>query len=269
MGKGLNVIVLVKQVPDIEKVKFNYETGRVDRGSAGAVTNPFDLNALEAAVQIKEKMGGTVTSISMGPPQAESTLKDTLARGADKAILLADRRFSGADTLATSYTLASAIKKLGRFDLIVCGEKTVDGDTGQVGAEVAEDLDIPHVAYVEEVRDVTKDKIVVTSKIGKDYYLIALKLPGLITVTKDVNVPRLPTLKDKLKSRKAKIEVWSADDLADVVDLNRLGLSGSPTWVVKVYTPSAERRKGMIIRGDPDEVAKKLTDILEGMGVLE
>jgi len=128
MGEGLHIIVLVKQVPDIERVRFNVEEGRIDRSSAPAETNPFDLNALETAVQLKEKMGGLVTAISMGPPQAESSLRDALARGADRAILLTDRRFAGADTLATSYTLAMAIRRLGAFDLIVCDEKTVDGD---------------------------------------------------------------------------------------------------------------------------------------------
>lgn len=264
---AVNVIVCIKQVPDIEKVRFNHKTGRVDRSSAGATTNPFDLNALEAAVKIKEKVGGTVTAISMGPPQAELTLKDALARGADRAVLLTDRKFAGADTLATSYTLVSAIKKLGCFDLIICGEKTVDGDTAQVGAEVAEQLDIPHVAYVDEVKDVTKDGIVVKSRMRRDYYLIELRFPGLITVTKDINVPRLPTLRDKLKTRKAKIEAWSAYDLADVAYVNKFGLSGSPTRVVKVYTPSAERRKGMIIRGEPKEIARRLMAILKGVGI--
>ena len=264
---AVNVIVCIKQVPDIEKVKFNHKTGRIDRSSAGATTNPFDLNALETAIKMKEKVGGTVTTISMGPPQAESTLKDALARGADRAILLTDKKFAGADTLATSYTLASAIKKLGCFDLIICGEKTVDGDTAQVGAEVAEHLDIPHVAYVDEVKDVTKDRIVVKSRLGRYYYLIELKFPGLITVTKDINVPRLPTLKDKLKARGAKIESWSVDHLTDVTYPNKFGISGSPTRVVKVYTPSAEGRKGMIIEGDPTKTAKKLLTVLKGVGL--
>lgn len=267
--KAMNVIVLVKQVPDIEKVKFNHKTGRLDRSSAGAVTNPFDLNALEAAVQIKEKAGATVTTISMGPPQAESTLKDTLARGADRAILLTDKKFAGADTLATSYALASAIKKLGCFDLIICGEKTVDGDTAQVGAEVAEHLGVPHISYVEEVREVTKDKIVVKSRIGRSYYLTEMKFPGLITVTKDINIPRLPTLKNKLKTRKAKIEIWNADNLADIAHVKKLGISGSPTWVVKVYTPPAGRRKGVIIKGEPKEIAKKIVTVLRDVGVLK
>lgn len=267
--KAINVVVLVKQVPEIEKVKFNHETGRLDRSSAGAVINPFDLNALEAAVKIKEKAGATVTTISMGPPQTESTLKDTLARGADRAILLTDKKFAGADTLATAYALASAIKKLGCFDLIICGEKTVDGDTAQVGAEVAEHLGVPHISYVEEIREVTKDKIAVKSKMGRNYYLTEMKFPGLITVTKDINIPHLPTLKDKLKARKAKIEVWSADNLADIAHINKFGISGSPTRVVKVYTPSTGRRKGMIIKGTPEETAKKLVTILQDVGALE
>lgn len=267
--KALNVVVLVKQVPDIEKVKFNNETGRLDRSSAGAVTNPFDLNALEAAVKIKEKEGATVTTISMGPPQAESTLKDTLARGADRAILLTDRKFAGADTLATAYTLANAIKKLGCSDLIICGEKTVDGDTAQVGAEVAELLGVPHTSYVEEIRETTKDKIVVKSKVGKNYHLTEMRLPALVTVTKDVNVPRLPTLRDKLEARKAKIEVWTAENLAGIADVNKFGFSGSPTWVVKVYTPLTGRRKGVILKGDPKETAKKLVTVLKDAGILE
>ncbi len=144
----MRIIVPIKQVPDMNQVRFEVDRGRVDRSSAGVEINPFDLNALEAAVQIKEDMGGTVTAISMGPHQAESSLRDALARGADDAVLLENRKFAGADTLATSYTIACAIRKLGAFDLILCGEKTVDGDTGQVGPEIAEHLNIPHIAYV-------------------------------------------------------------------------------------------------------------------------
>jgi len=264
-----SIVVLVKQVPDIEKVKFNDITGKLDRSSADAITNPFDLNALETAVNIKKRIGTTVTTISMGPPQAKSTLEDTLARGADRAILLTGKEFSGADTLATSYALASAIKKLGCFDLIVCGEKTVDGDTAQVGAEVAEYLNIPNVSYVEEVKEVTQDKIIVKSKMGKNHYLTEMSFPGLITVTKDVNVPHLPTLKDKLKARKAKIEIWSADDLKEIAQVSKLGISGSATRVVKVFTPLTGKNKAETIEGDIGEIAEKLVAILSNMGVLE
>jgi len=268
MEGGLHIIVLVKQVREIEKVKFNRETGTLDRSSAEATINPFDLNALEAAVQIREKVGGTVTAISMGPPQAETMLRDVLARGADRAILLTDKVFAGADTLATSYTLASAIRKLGSFDLVICGEKTVDGDTAQVGAEVAEYLGIPHVAYVDEVKDVERNRITVKSRVGSYYYIVELKFPGLITVTKDLNTPRMPTLKDKLRARRATIEVWDSKHLMNTVQMGRFGLQGSPTRVVKVYTPSAGGRKGVIISGNPEEIARRLVSILKSVGVL-
>ena len=198
------IIVPIKQVPDMSRVKFDTEEGRVDRSSAGAEINPFDLNALEAAVQIKDKLGGTVTTISMGPPSAESALRDALSRGANEAVLLVDSAFAGADTLATSYALAAAIKKLGEFDLIICGEKTVDGDTGQVGPEIAEHLGIPHVAYVSEIKEMG-EKMVLVCEMEDNRYLIESGFPLLITVTKDINMPRLPSLRNTLKARKAKI----------------------------------------------------------------
>jgi len=265
---NLHIIVLIKQVPEIEKVRFDLKTGRLDRSSAGAETNPFDLNALEAAVQIKEKIGATVTAISMGPKTAESSLRDAIARGADRAILLTDKRFAGADTLATSYTLASAIKKLGRFDLIICGEKTVDGDTAQVGPEVAEFLNIPHAAYVEEILNADQNGIIVKSRTERNYYTINLRYPCLITVTKDVNTPRLPTLKDKIRSRRAEIIVWNADSLLDVADKSLFGAQGSPTRVIEVYVPTAERRRGVILRGDPEEAARKILEVLKETGII-
>jgi len=259
MRKDFKIIVLIKQVPDIEKVRFDVETGRVDRSSAPAETNPFDLNALEAALQIKERYGGVVTVISMGPRQAESSLKDAIARGADRAILLTDPRLAGADTIATARALAAAVRKLGEFDLILCGEKTVDGDTGQVGPEVAELLGIPHAAYVCELREVSGDRVVVVSDMG-DKYLYELKLPALLTVTRELNSPRLPTLKDLLRAKRAKIEVWTADDLSEHVPVDMLGYQGSRTRVVKVVIPSAEHRKGIIYRGE--DAVEKIAKIL-------
>ncbi len=258
-----NIIVLLKQVPDIEEVKFDTEKGTLDRSSAKAEPNPFDLNALEVGVQIKEKLGGTVTVVSMGPPQAESALRDALARGADRAILLTDKKFGGADTLATAYTLASGIKKLGNFDLIICGEKTVDGDTGQVGPEVAEHLGIPHVAYVSEIKKCEKEGFVVVSEMGKYRYSIELKPRGLITVTKDINEPRLPSLRDKLKARKSEIEIWSIENITNGADRNKFGIMGSPTSVYRITIPSAEARRGKIFRETPDEVAKKFVGELK------
>jgi len=264
----INIVVPIKQVPDMERVKFDTEKGTVDRSSASAEINPFDLNALEAAVQIKEKLGGTVTTISMGPPQAESSVRDTLSRGADRGVLLVDRAFAGADTLATSYTLASAIRKLGEFDLVICGEKTVDGDTGQVGPEIAEWLGIPHVAYVSEIKEMA-EKFTVVCDMEGDRYLIQSSLPLLITVTKDINVPRLPTFADKMKARKAEIETWAADDLSAVADSTRFGLKGSPTRLHKVIVPSEEGRKGEVFRGSPEETTARMVSALQEGGVLD
>ena len=262
----MHIVVLVKPTPDIEKVRFDVERGVVDRSSAELEINPLDLYAIEIAVRIKEKLGGTVTAISMAPPHGEKALRDAIARGVDRAILLTDRRFAGADTLATSYTLASAIKKLGHFDLIVCGEKSVDGDTGQVGPEVAEHLGIPHASYVVEVKEVEKDRIVVVSDLGNAYYLLKLKLPALISVTKEVAIPRKPKFKDVLRARKAMIEVWRADDLKDIIDLNRIGLMGSPTRVVKAYYAFEKGRESIVAKGE--EGIRKFIELLKAEGVL-
>jgi len=239
-------------------VKFEVDRGRVDRSSAGVEINPFDLNALEAAVQIKEDVGGTVTVISMGPRRAESSLRDALARGADNAVLLEDRKFAGADTLATSYTIACAIRKLGEFDLILCGEKTVDGDTGQVGPEIAEHLNIPHIAYVSwlEVRGRT---LVAQCEMGGRAYTVESAFPVLLTITKDLNIPRLPSFRDKAKARQVVVEVWGARELSSVANTSQYGVRGSPTRVHRVIIPSEENRKGRIFRNTVDEAIDEIT----------
>ncbi|MFH0847062.1 MAG: electron transfer flavoprotein subunit beta/FixA family protein [Chloroflexota bacterium] len=257
----LRIIVPIKQVPDMSRVRFDTEKGVIDRASAGSEINPFDLNALEAAVQLKEKLGGVVSVISMGPQTAETALKDAIARGADRAILLSDKEFAGADTLATSYTLAGAIKKLGDFDLIICGEKTVDGDTGQVGAELAEHLDLPYAAYVSKLT-ATHSGLTLTSEFENERYLISGAYPILISVTKDVNNPRLPTLRDKLAARKAAVEVWDARELANTADRNRFGTAGSPTTVYKITAPAEEGRKGKIHRKIEDEALEEIASVL-------
>lgn len=257
----LKIVVLIKQVPDIEKVRFDIETGRIDRSSAPAEINPFDLNALEAAVQIKKKVGGYIIVLSMGPPQAVSSLKDAIARGADEAILLEDKQFAGADTWATSYTLAGAIRKVGAYDIILCGEKTVDGDTGQVGAEVAEQLNIPHIYYASKIVEVNGKNIIVISEMDDASYTIEASYPVLISVTKDVNKPRLPTLKDKLRAMKSEVKVWHATDLEGFVDLNCVGYFGSPTNVHKVVIPQERYREGKIFR-DAGEGLENILNVL-------
>jgi electron transfer flavoprotein beta subunit len=212
-------------------------------------------------------MGGTVTTMSMGPQRAESILRDTLARGADSAVLLADKAFAGADTLATSYTLAAAIRKRGEFDLIICGEKTVDGDTGQVGPGIAEHLGIPHVAYVSNLEEVG-EKLVVRCEMEDESYLIESGFPVLITVTKDVNTPRLPTFRDKSNARKATIEVWGAGELSDIADKSKFGVRGSPTRVYRVTVPTEEGRKGRFFKNAVDEAVEEIITALNECHIL-
>ncbi len=263
--ENINIIVPIKQVPEMEKVEFDKEEGRVDRSSADTEPNPFDLNALEAAVNIKEKHGAYITAVSMGPPQAKSTLRKAMARGADNAILLAGKEFAGSDTLATSYTIAKAVEKIEDFDFIFCGEKTVDGDTGQVGPEIAKHLDIPHVCYCNDIKEVEKEKLLVESELGRKEYLIEIKSPGLITVTKNINEPRYLSRRMEARAKKLDVEVWDCDDLKDFADVERFGLDGSPTWVNKITVPTQETRKREIFKGDPEEATEKLINELEDL----
>jgi len=258
----MDIIVFVKEVPDMEKVKFDRERGVIDRSSASAQINPFDLNALQTAVDIKEEVGGNITAISMGPSSAEDSLKETIARGADDAILLTDTAFAGADTWATSFILASAVKKIGEFDLIICGEMSVDGDTAQVGPQAAEFLDIPHVAFVWDVDNIGEDSLDVKTDMWSSSYLQRVKLPGMITVTKDINTPQLPSLQDKMKAKKAEITTWGLEDFADmdIVD-DDVGLSGSYTRVKNIVVPPQTSRDSKIWDGH-QQAMDELVDLL-------
>lgn len=239
----MNIAVLIKQVPDMDKVKFDSEKGLVDRTSAGVEINPFDLNALEAAVSISESVDSKVTAITMGPPRGEESLKEAISRGAEDGILVSDKIFGGADTKATATTLASAIKKMGNVDLIFAGEKTVDGDTGQVGAEVAEYLNIPHISYVDEILEVNENYIKVVSDILDGRFIKIAKYPVLITVTKDINVPRIPSFKNKIKARKAEFPVWGFEEFKDIISTQDVGLKGSPTKVKRIEVPKVVTRE--------------------------
>ena len=247
----MNIIVLIKEVPDMTKVRFDSERGVVDRSSAEAEINPFDMNALQAAVDLKNKYGGKITALSMGPPRAENSLRDAYARGADKGVLLTDRRFGGADTCATSYTLASGIKALRDYDLIICGEKSVDGDTAQVGAQVAEFLDIPHAYYVEDIKNLNKNEIEVQiENLFGSKQIRKMQLPALISVTKNVASPRLPTVKRKLKSLETEIYKYGMADLKEYITEEEAGFKGSPTKVSKIHIPKEETRVSRIFRGN-------------------
>lgn len=264
----MKIVVLVKQVPDMEKVKFNREKGVIDRNSAGTEINPFDLNALETAVQIAEKIDAEISVLSMGPPNADKALREAIARGAHKGILLSDRKFGGADVKATAVTLSAGIKRLGDYDLIISGMQTVDGDTGQVGAEIAEILNIPHVSYAERLNDFDKESVTVTTNIWEGIYLKKVKFPVLITVTKEINVPRMPSFKGKMNARKAKVTVWSFDDLREYLNEESVGIKGSATRVKKIEVPAATVREGRLWRENYSEAVNELVDVLKDRKVL-
>jgi len=217
------------------------------------------MYAIEEGIRLKEKFGGEVSVISMGPSQAESALREALAIGCDKAFLLSDKAFAGADTLATSYTLACGIKQIGAYDLVLCGFKTTDGDTAQVGPGLAEELGIPHVSYVMKIITVTNNTITVERSLDDSYEDVEAPLPCLITVTKEINEPRLPSFRRKVESRKMPVTTWSSQDLKG--EKNRFGLDGSPTRVIKVFPPPP-RPGGEILTGDPKSQAKLLVQRL-------
>jgi electron transfer flavoprotein beta subunit len=236
MSKGLKIIVCIKQVPETTEVDFDEETGRLKREGVAAVVNPFDEYAVEEGIRLKEKYGGTVKVLTMGPPQAESALRDSLAMGVDEACLATDRAFAGADTWATSYTIGKCIEKLAPYDIVICGLKTTDGDTGQVGPELAHHLGVPHACYVNKILDIND-------------------IPMVVSVSKDINQPRLATLRGRLQAKKAEILQITSNELG--ADPARLGLNGSPTRVVKIFTPTPPAA-GEIIEGSPEELAEEI-----------
>ncbi len=251
----MNIVICIKQVPDTTDVKINKETNTLIRKGVASIINPYDMHAIEEGLRLKEASGGKVYVISMGPSQVKESLREAVSLGVDEVILLSDRAFAGADTLATSYTLAGAIAKIGDVDLILCGKQAIDGDTAQVGPEIAEHLQIPHITYVEEIINIDNKLITVKKNIENGYEKIEAKLPVLITVTKEINEVRLPFIRGILRAREIEIPVWTADNLA--LDQNAVGLNGSPTQVVSVETPHIDP-EGEIYEGRPEEQAKKL-----------
>lgn len=258
----MNIIVCIKQVPDTTEVRIDSTTNTLIRDGVPSIINPFDLNAIEEALRLKEKVGkeSKVIVISMGPPQVVSALKDTIALGVDETILLSDRKFAGADTWATSYTLSKGIQKIGQFDVIFCGKQAIDGDTAQVGPGVAEFLQIPQVTYVRKIREVAEDHLVVERLTETGFDVIKTSLPVLFTVVKEINEPRLPSLRNKMKAKKHEPVVWTADDVQ--ADIENIGLDGSPTQVVKIFSPEINIT-GELLQGEPEEVASSLLDKLK------
>jgi electron transfer flavoprotein beta subunit len=257
----VNCIVCIKQVPDTAEVKINPETNTLIREGVPSMINPYDMHALEAAVQIREKVGGKVTVITMGPPQADVALREAISLGADEGKLISDRAFAGADTWATSYTLAKAISKLG-FDLILCGKQAIDGDTAQVGPEVAEFLDIPHIAFVKKIEEISDKTLKVHRLMDDGYDVVEAPLPALITVVKEINVPRLPSLRGKMAAKKAVIENLNFSDIG--AEEGKVGLKGSPTQVRKIFAPQSNVVK-KTLEGTLEEQVGALVEDLRGM----
>ncbi len=256
----MNIVVCLKQVPGTTKVDINPETNTLVRQGIENIINPFDTYALEEGVRLKERCEGRVTVVSMGPPQAEDALREAVSCGADETILIGDAAFAGSDTLATSYTLSRAITKIADYDLIICGRQTIDGDTAQVGPEIAEFLKLPFVSYVSKVEEIDNGMMRVERLIEEGHEVIELPLPAVITVTKEINVPRLPSLRGIMKSKSAAIQNWGADDLE--VDSERVGRTGSPTWVMKIFFPQRTSKSEML-EGSPEEQVDKLVGRLK------
>lgn len=235
----MNIIIPIKQVPETSNVKMDKETGTMIRDGVVSVINPLDLYAIEAGIQLKEQFGGKVTVCTMGPPTATKALKEAIAMGCDEGILLSDKKFAGSDTLATSYTLAEAIKHIGEFDLILAGERATDGDTGQVGPGIAAWLDIPLATYVSKIDKIDNGSITVERLVEDGYQILEMPMPALLTVVKEISNPRLPTLRGKKKARATEVPLMSAEDLQ--LDESYIGLKGSPTKVVKISYPKVTR----------------------------
>lgn len=253
----MNIIVCIKQVPDAKEVRLDPKTNTLKREGVDSIVNPYDMYAVETALRVKDEFGGKVTALTMGPPQAESALKTVVEYGVDDVALLTDRAFAGADTWATSYTLARGVEKLGDFDLIVCGKQAIDGDTAQVGPGLAERLNLPYVSFVQRIRNIDPDgrKMVVERMMDDGYDVVETPLPALITVVKEIGEVRVPSLRGMMKARKMDVPAYTARDIG--ADAESIGLDGSPTQVVDVFAPKARGEKVML-EGTPEEQAEKL-----------
>jgi electron transfer flavoprotein beta subunit len=260
----MNIVVCIKQVPDTAEVRINTETGTLIREGVPSIINPLDLHAIEAALQIKEKIGGKVTILTMGSPQAESALRDSIAMGADDAVLLSDPAFEGSDTCATAYTLSRAIEKLDT-KIIICGKQAIDWDTAQVGPQIAEFLNIPHISYVRKIEDISEEAVKVQRLMDEGYDRIESTLPVLLTVIKELNEPRLPSLKGKMVAKKAEIKKWGKIDI--IADDHDIGLNGSPTQVKNVFAPEVRTGRKML-DGTSEEQVEALIQELKGMKCL-
>lgn len=261
----MNIVVCIKQVPGTTEVRINQDTNTLVREGVESIINPFDTYAVEEGARLKERFGGKVTILTMGPPQAESALRECIEVGADEGVLVSDRAFAGSDTLATSYVLSKAIEKIGDYDLVITGKQTMDGDTGQVGPGIAQRLGIPFVAYVSRVDEISNGLIKAERMTDEGHEVIEAPVPCVISVSKEINVPRLPSLRGKMKAKSAVFATWSASDMG--IEEGKVGVAGSPTWVMHIFSPKRERRSEML-DGDAAGKVSRLCDKLSELKVI-
>ena len=263
----LKILVCVKQIPDVDLVKMDPETGNLIRTGVPTLTNPLDLNALEAAVQVKERFGGEITLITMGPPMAESTLRECLAVGGDEAVLISGRPFGGADTLSTSYSIVKAAEMKGKFDLIFCGKESLDGATGQMASQLAERFDAAQISCCLSIDGIGEGKIHATRALETGKEIVEATLPCLLTVEKDNFYGRLPSLEDYLASKTAAITTYSEKDI-EGLDLQKIGVPGSGTIVPKIYPPELPEPGQIIKTGSVKTDVSRLVELLTEKGSL-
>ena len=275
----MKIVVCIKQVPDTTNVRINPETNTLVREGVESIVNPFDEYAIEEAIRIKERLDEPATTdesattgesattivVTMGPPQAQAALRQALSVGIDEAILLSDRAFAGSDTWATSYALSKMIEKIGDVDLVLCGKQAIDGDTAQVGPGVAVHLGFPQITFVKKIEEITPKKIRAERMMEEGHQVIECRLPVLLTVVKEINEPRLPSIRGKMRAKKAEIPTWTAADLD--VDHDNIGLKGSPTVVHKIYAPE-RKKEGRVLDGEPADVATDIVSELKRLSLV-
>jgi electron transfer flavoprotein beta subunit len=264
----IKIVVCIKQVPGTTEIKIDPETNTLIREGIENIINPFDAYAIEEGVRIRERFNDgevEVIALTMGPPQSREILKEAISVGVDSAILLSDRAFAGADTWATSTTLAKAINKIEDCRLIILGKQTLDGDTGQVGPELAQRLNIPFIGYASSILEINRNKMKVKRLMEDRYETFEINLPAAISVVKDINTPRVPSLRGKMKAKSAEIPVWDAKQLE--ADEDEVGLSGSYTQVVKIFTPKIKHEIKMI-EGSPGEQVEQLYKELKELNII-
>ena len=263
----MKILVCIKQVPDTVEVKIDPKTGTLIRDGVPSIINHDDKTGIEAALQLKEQLGGTVTVVSMGPPQADVALREALAMGCDEAFLVSAREFGGSDTYATSGILAAALKKVG-YDIVITGRQAIDGDTAQVGPQIAEKLSLPQVSYVEEIIEAAEDHVVVKRQYEDGYHIIKVKTPCLLTAIAELATPRYMSVRGIVEAYEAEIKVLGFEDLKDELELDMIGLKGSPTNVYQSFTKEV-KGAGTILEGlSADEAVKAIMDKLEAKFII-